>query len=422
MMAAFCSAAIACGEVRTLTLKESIDLALQQNPDLILMRFEEAKANQAVRVARDPFSPKLVIGSGLAYTYGFPQSVEGSAPSIIQVRAAASIFNKPQSYKVAQERENARSVKHEVQGKRDEVAERVALSYLDADRTARLSRLAAKQVEALIQVLETVKERVNEGRAIRLDQLQAELELQKARDRSELLESDAVMAEKSLAFLLGLEPGDRVHAARESPTKYELPETEDSAVKLALENNTELKKLQSQLLAKGYESQSSRSAWLPKADLIAQYGLFSRFNNLDQYFNRFQRNNFQIGASFQLPVLVGSAANAMARQSEADISRLRTQVSNVRNRADLETRRAFQQVKNAERYLSLTRLDLEVAREQVSVDLAKLEAGRATQKDIEQARFLENEKWIVFHEAQYVLEKAQITLLRNSGTLLTAVR
>jgi outer membrane protein TolC len=410
------------GEVRTLTMKQAVNLAMQQNPDLMLLRFDEAKANQAVRIARDPFSPKAGLGSGLAYTNGFPQSVEGSAPSIIQARVQMSLFNKPQSYRVAQERENARSIKHEVAGKRDEVAERVALAYLDADRAGRLARIASKQVEALIQVLETVKARVGEGRAIRLDQMQAELDLQKARDRAELLASDTALAEKTLAFLLGMDPGDRAQASPDQAAVYELPESEDAAVKLALDNSSDLKKLQSQLLAKGYEGQASRAAWLPRADLIAQYGLFSRFNNLDQYFNRFQRNNFQIGASFQVPLLAGSAANALARQADADVSKLRTQVSLTRSRADLETRRAFQQVKNAERFLALARLDLEVAREQVSVALAKLEEGRATQREIEQARFLENEKWIAFHEAQVTLEKAQISLLRYAGTLQTALR
>ena len=34
---------------------------------------------------------------------------------------------------------------------------------------------------------------------------------------------------------------------------------------------------------------------LPRADLVSQYGLFARFNNYDEFFRKFQRNNGQIG-------------------------------------------------------------------------------------------------------------------------------
>jgi len=95
-------------EVFSMTLKQAVEAALKQNPDLALARLDEEKARQAVRLARDPFSPKLVVGSGLAYTSGFPMSIEGSAPSIVQANASQYLFNRPQSYQVAQARENAR--------------------------------------------------------------------------------------------------------------------------------------------------------------------------------------------------------------------------------------------------------------------------------------------------------------------------
>ena len=60
---------------------------------------------------------------------------------------------------------NARTAKISSESKRDEVAERVAIAYLDADRAARLARVATKQVDALTQVLESIKVRVGEGRA-----------------------------------------------------------------------------------------------------------------------------------------------------------------------------------------------------------------------------------------------------------------
>ena len=92
-----------------MTLRQAVETALKQNPDIALARMDEDRARQAVRLARDPFSPKLVVGSGLAYTNGFPMSLEGSAPSIFQANVTQYLFNRPQSYQVAESRENARS-------------------------------------------------------------------------------------------------------------------------------------------------------------------------------------------------------------------------------------------------------------------------------------------------------------------------
>src|SRR5579872_528344 len=83
-------------EVHSMTLRQAVDAAVRQNPDIALARIDAEKARQGVRVARDPFSPRVTVGSGLAYSNGFPMSIEGSAPSIVQANARQYIFNRPQ--------------------------------------------------------------------------------------------------------------------------------------------------------------------------------------------------------------------------------------------------------------------------------------------------------------------------------------
>lgn len=409
-------------DTRTLTLSQAVDLALQQSPDLVLARLDEVKANQAVRAARDPFIPKIYVGSGLAYTYGFPMSIDGSAPSIVQARAAASIYDKTKSIKLAEERENARTAKLTADGRREEVVERVATAYLDADRAARLARVATKQVDALTQVLDATKAKVTEGRAIRLDEMRAELDRERARERARLLESDARFAQTQLSLLVGGSADDRIETSVELAPITGLPGSEAEAVKQALDSSNELKRLQSSLLAQGFSLQTERAARLPKIELVAQYGLFAKFNHFEDYFNRFQRNNGQLGMSFQLPVLGGTAASAATATAQAEVSRLRTEVGRVRNRTSYETQRAYQAVTNATRGRELARMELDLQRENVAVTLARQESGRATLAEVEQARFNEGERWIGYYDAQHQLERAKVALLRWSGALLVALR
>jgi len=270
--------------------------------------------------------------------------------------------------------------------------------------------------------VEATKVRVTEGRAIRLDEMKAELERERARERARLLESDARFAQTQLSLLIGGSADDRVETSAELAPLIGLPDSEAAAVRMALDNSNELKRLQSIMLAQGFSLQTERAARLPKIELVAQYNLFARFNNFDQYFNRFQANNGQVGMSFQLPVLGGTAPGAASATALAEISRLRTEVGRVRNRTSYETQRAFQAVTNAERARELTRLELEVQRENVAVTLARQESGRATMAEVEQARFAEGERWLTYYDSQTQLERAKVALLRWSGSLLVALR
>src|SRR5437764_10444589 len=129
------AAAIAArGETYTLTLRQAVDRALMQNPEVTMARLDQAKATEGIRVAKDPFTPRIGVGSGLAYSNGFPLSIEGSAPAAFQGKASMALFNRPQSYALAQSRESARGAAFATGEKSDEIAFRVASLYIDLDR------------------------------------------------------------------------------------------------------------------------------------------------------------------------------------------------------------------------------------------------------------------------------------------------
>ena len=160
---------------------EAVELAVRQNPDLTLARLDEDKAREGIRVAQDPFIPRITVGSGLAYSNGFPMSIDGSAPSIVQARASQFIFNRPQQLAIAQAREDTRGAGLAVGGKREEVAYRVAELFLDAERAARIGALARKDAESQERVLGIVQAQVREGRALALAEKTAALNLARTR-------------------------------------------------------------------------------------------------------------------------------------------------------------------------------------------------------------------------------------------------
>lgn len=416
------AAAAGLAEVRTVTLAQVLDLAMTQNAEVALARLDERKAAQAVRVAKDPFYPKIFAGSGLAYSSGFPLSIEGSAPSILESRAIASVYNQPQKMLLEKAKADQKTAGVSAAMKQDEVAYRASVLYTEAGRLGAAVRAARDQTAALERVGEAVRARVEAGRELPIEARREALRVAQAKQRILRLETAQADAEAQLGLLLGMADGDRARPAEpETPIPVDVT-SESDAIVAALQNSKEIRRLESVVIAKGFERKSYEAARLPRLDLVAQYGLFSRFNNYDKFFNRFQRHNGQFGVSIQIPLLPSQAARAQKEMVDGELDGLKTQLNAERGRTSARARKAWQEIAAQEASVEVANLDLQLAREQTSLLLALLTEGRATQKQVEESRFAENEKWMSLFDARFGLDRARLDLLKETGTLAAALR
>jgi outer membrane protein TolC len=407
---------------RPLTLQQAVDLALRQNPDLLLARLDEQKARTGVREARAPFVPRLAVGSGLAYSSGFPLSIEGAAPSIVQAQGSQFLYNRPQSMRVKEARELAGAAEHATGARAEEIAFRVAATYLDWDRAVRAAEAAGWQVETLRRVEQLVEERVRAGRELALELTRARLESARARTRQQDLASHAVLLEATLRADLGLGDDSISPVETRAAADASLPESEDTAVQAALVFSKELKRLEGVVRAKGYQIEAEKAAKYPRADLVAQYALLGRFNNYEDFFRTFERHNGQLGLSVQLPLFARGQIGPRIAQAETEAEQAKVRLTAARSTVALEARRLHREVQQAESAGELTRLELDLARESLSVLLARFDEGRAPLREVEQARVLEAQRWEAFYDAQTTAGKARLNLLRHTGGLLAALR
>ncbi|MBM3814618.1 MAG: TolC family protein [Acidimicrobiia bacterium] len=413
-----CLSAALSADVRILTLRETVRLALQQSPEAVLSRLEEQQAAYRVQIARDPFIPKAFAGSGLAYSSGFPMSIEGSAPTIVQARGVASVYDRQKKLELEQARENLRGAGIQGQGSREQLIHRTVNLYLEAARSQRMAETARKQVDSAEWIESIMKLRTEQGRELPLELKRAALETAKARQAAEAWGAEQEHAEAALAAVLGMEPAARVRAAPwDNQTLPAPPATAEEASEKALRDNPEIRRLESAMAAKRIEKKSYEAARYPKMDLIAQYGLFARFNNYEDFFQKFQRHNGQLGLSLQIPLWTPPGQRAAAGAADAESAKIAARIQSVRGRIVLDARQSFQEVKKAETARQVARLDLDLARESLSVTLAQFEEGRADLQQVERARLMENEKWLLYYDAQHGLESARFTLLHRAGEL-----
>jgi len=62
-----------------LTLKKALAWAVEKNPILLLSRLDQEKARDQGVIAKEPFCAENTGGSGLAYSGGYPTTIDAES-------------------------------------------------------------------------------------------------------------------------------------------------------------------------------------------------------------------------------------------------------------------------------------------------------------------------------------------------------
>ena len=389
-----------------------------------MARLDEAKATLGVRYATSPFTPRVGVGSGARLHQRIPPEHRRlGAGRVSRPRRTQYLFNKPQSYAIAQAKESARGAGFASGEKSDEIAYRVASLYIDVDRAGRLADSAQKQVESLEKVLETAagarrgRPRTRrDGAGGQRQSAAGAAASDRLAERSRLCRAQPCRRRLDTARAIVVNPAEEDRAAPAIPDKRRSRDADGA------ERQQGTQAAGSNYSAKGLEIKGDKAQRLPKVDLVAQYALLTKYNHYQQYFSTFKRNNGEIGASIQVPIFAGSGVRAEIEQAENDQQHIRAEVEVARNKITLDIHQSYQDIHKTDIARELAQADLDLARSQLSVILAQMNEGRASLRQVEEARFNEDEKWIAFYDAQFNAERARLNVLRQTGELMAALK
>jgi outer membrane protein TolC len=109
-------------------------------------------------------------------------------------------------------------------------------------------------------------------------------------------------------------------------------------------------------------------------------------------------------------------------QALEDTAKLRAEYNSTKNQIELNIHQQYQQLRKVQTAKELADADLDYAREALSVVMSQMKEGRASLRQLEEARVVENEKWLAFYDAQFAAERARLALLKETGALIAALR
>jgi outer membrane protein TolC len=397
-----------------LTMRQAVTLALQNSRDLALARVQYTVALNEVGVDRAAFLPNLYTGSGAAYTSGFP-SIGGDPPAVFQMNYNQSVFNPLLKGQQHAAEDRAKNMKLELDRIHDDVIVRAATTYLELAKVRHSLGLMRKEQASAAKILEVTRERVTANQELPIEVTRGELAQARVVERILKLEGRQEALEQQIRNLTGIPDSQSMDVDSEEPsfaTDLPLSELTDQAIK----SDRSVQEAENERLARQHLLRGAHLSYWPTADVVGQYSILSSFNNYDEFYKTFKRNNVSIGVRITVPIFAAKTrANVALAKSELNAAELT--LGNKRQQVRLDVQQKVHTVRELDATREVARLDLKLAQETLQLDQARFDQGRLTLRDIEQARLEESDKWVAFLDADFARQQGQLTLLQATGQL-----
>src|SRR5579859_7643726 len=413
----WCFAASTQDNQNSIPFRTAIELALKNSATSGIATADLQRARAAYTQSRDLFLPQAVVGSGLAYTNGFPLSVEGAAPSVFNVNTQELLFNSAQRQYIKEAKTAIQEAASQNDSRRNDVIMETALCYIQLDVVESTLAIEKEQQEMTARLTDIVGQRVQAGLDSQVEMTRAKL----ADTRTRLLlgqaQSAADQLRQRLSQLTGL-PASDIHTSTESIPHLPDVSQNDDLARLAAENNPLVKVAEQAALSKEFHAKAEKRQLYPAVDLVAQYAVLAQFNNYFQFFKAFQRNNVTIGAVIRVPFF-NPAQHAAASAAQADADKAKQEARSMKEQVSGETLKLQRSVRDLAAAREVCKLEHQLSQSDIETAHARIESGAATIKDEQSAKIVAQQRYTAYLDSSFQVDKAQVQLLRQTGELET---
>jgi outer membrane protein TolC len=402
---------------KPLTFRTAIEFSLKNSTTTGVAQADMTRARSSVTQSRDLYLPQLIAGSGLGASYGFPLSLEGSAPAIFNVNFQGALWNQAQRNNIKAARSDVAATAAQNADRRNEVIMETAVAYVQLDLLESSLSIQREQEQAAAKFQDIVNQRVQAGLDSQMETARAKLV--GARTRLDIAQTQAAADQlrMRLSQLTGI-PANAIRTSTESiPEMPAVPQDQDLAAE-AVKSSPVVMAANAAADAKFFHAEAERKQLYPAIDYVGQYAMLSRFNNYDQFFLKFQRNNITAGVTIRVPIL-NFMQRAAADVAKAEAFKSRKEAQGVKEQVSTETLKLQRSVEQLAAAREVAQLEHQLAQSDIEAAHAKIESGAASIKDEENARVAEHERYTAYLNSSFELDRAQIQLMRQIGQLET---
>lgn len=411
--------AVAPAQVSLLT---TVDQALRNSTSVRIAAADVQRAAAGVSEARDVYVPNFVLGSSVGYTYGFPIG----QPTIVNVSTQSLLFNFSQKDYVRSARSALTAAQLSLADARQQVVFDAALYYVQLDTDRHRIEILSDENGYASRLSGIEQQRLDAGVGTREDVLRAKLLAAQIRLKRLHIQDDIDVVRERLAHLTGL-PADTLETeTRSIPPSPELERNAPTAVAANLTAmNTEGVRA-AYATAQSHEYQAfgdARQVYRPQIGFGSTYSRFSEINNYQEYYLRFQHNNFEAGLQITLP-LFDASKRAKERESVAVAARSTALADQARDQSSENIVMLQKSLTELAAQKEVAQLQSELAQSALDAVLTQINAPSTapgatpmTPREEQQARIEERRRAEDALDASFELMKAELGLLRATGEI-----
>jgi outer membrane protein TolC len=398
-----------------ITLKRAVELALSHSTAVLAAGNDQQRAFAALREARNQYIPQAVVGSGLGASWGFPLSLEGAAPSVFNVNAQSAVINPALHEFIHAARDENGAATLQAKDQRLQVTQDTVVTYSELVKwEGMLDELNKNYAEA--QKDEgLVRQRIEAGVDGKTEEQKAQLATARARLRALQAQGAIDVLRDHLAKLTGLASAS-IATVPDSVPELPAMKQDDDLPSKAADSDPALQAAQLKARAQLFRARGEHRSLWPSLDFAAQYAVLARYNNYDQFYKTFERNNATVGVAIRFPFL-NFSQRAHAQVADADALRAKNDVQSAHSQLSEQARKLQHSVEQLSAAQEVADLEFRLAQSNIESVNIRMNSGGANIHDAADARTEASEKYNALQNTSFELLRARIGLLRASGEL-----
>lgn len=361
-----------------LTLQESVDLALENNPRVKIAMLDEMRAEAGLDEAQANrgFTLGYVHNAGRSKMEGFSaeNSFSNGLTLSVPIYTGGRLENAVDAAEIALE-----SSRLGVDDTRQQLRMDTTNSYYSILQSQNQVTIYEQTVESLEEHLKNVKAQYHVGTVAKSDVLRSEVELADAQQSLIKAENARELSVSNFNNVVGLPLDTDVRVTEElGYEKYDLVLAD--CIAYALEHRADGKQAQLAIDAAEEYKSIAKSGYRPTLAATASNGWS------DSDFPGTEDESWQIGAKLSWNLFDSGLTRAQVRQAEADIEAAKEQARQKQDAIQLEVRTAYLDVKEAEKRIHTSSVSVEKAEEDLKIARVRYNAGVGTNLDVMDAQ------------------------------------
>jgi outer membrane protein TolC len=370
-----------------LTLKEAVQLALKQNPQVQIANLNLAQSVQDRDIARSGLLPQADFETlDRATRYNIYALFGSKFPGIAQHGGPFQFFQAGPNFSMPifdltlwrrwqSAHQGIRATEAQETTVREQIVLLVVSQYLGGLRAGAAVVAAQSRVDLAQALYDQASDLQKNGVGTGLDTLRANVELQNEKQRLIEAQTQNEVALYGLVRLLNLDPHQKIELA-DQPSFFQTPEFEaNESIEQAFSTRPEMKALEARERIALLEKKTASESRLPSINFGGNWAYqgLSLPSSIPSY-------NLQI--SFDVPILTGGRIRAQIARSDLELKKVLRERADLHDQIALEVKTSVAQLQSARHEVDVANLGVKLAQEEVTQARDRFQAGVANNIEV----------------------------------------